>query len=667
MKKFKFKSIFAIMMSAAMLCSACGSTEESNKLTADTIPFPSVETEKKEESKYETTGKYIVQNGKTDYKIVVQKDASALISVAASELQYFFEEATGIILPIIDDEGLTYGEQGKYLSIGENNLSVGDGSANLTIDKTVLKNSGLRVQTKGETVFMYGGSDQGSLYAVYDFLKDAFHYEFYYEDVYELDENVTELPLRKYDITNVPDFDFRAAHTGKFKANDMLAYRYYENANASTDMLIHGTIGQSGDGQLLRYYIPIVENSTYTPFFEAYPELAKYKPYTGKWQSVGSGSPQVCFNAQGDAESYEKLVECLAEILEDSLIKDTDKNHKRFVFGGSDDTNYCTCKTCKEKKEEYGSDAGSFIKLCNDVKVKVDAWLQEDGNEGYYREGWSLEPLVYHGYKVPPIKNGKATITCVEGVKPYYAPIGYDWTREYDDPANALYKEYLDGWGKVAGDNQITCWYYGTNFNHYLMPFNGYESVQTHLQATAKVGCSKMMIEIQDNSQGKTTGFDMLKNWLYSKMMWDADCDITALIDSWHKAVYGDASSIMSDLFTEVRINMYEMAKNGYGGIYLNPKSDKYYSQSLLERWINKVDEAYAVLENTNATDAQKEMVVAEKVSYLWLMIEIYGDNLPSGVSLAYKNEFFRCASYAGISNYSQHDLINNLKSSYLG
>lgn len=672
MKNFKLQSLLAIILSVTTLCTACKKPQESSGPSPDTIPFPSIETDKKEDSPYEDTGKYIVKDGATEYKIVVDKDASARTSIAANELQYFFEEATGIILPIVDDEGLTYDEQGKYFSIGENNLSVGEGSANLTIDKTLLKNSGLRVETKGNTVFLYGGSDQGSIYAVYDFLKDAFGYEFYYEDVYEIDKNVTELPLRKYDITNVPDFDYRTAHTGKFKANTTLAYRYYETATADTDMLIHGTTSQSGDGQLLRYYIPLGDNAAYTPFFEAYPELAEYEEYTEKWKGinlVNGTTPQVCFNAQGDEESYSKLVECLAKILEDSLIKDTNEDHKKFIFGGSDDTNHCGCDACKKTIEDYGSVSASLIKLCNDVKQAVDEWLALSENECYYIDGWSIEPLVYHGYKEPPIKNGEATITCVDGVKPYYAPIGYDWTREFSDADNAIYREYLDGWDKVAGDNDITCWYYGTNFNHYLMPFNCYESIQTHLQATAKVGCSAMMIEVQDNSQGKTTGFDMMKNWLLAKMMWDTDCDMSALVEQWCDAVYGDASSIMADLFSEVRINMSDMAKDfkGTGVIYLDPRREEYYSQSLLERWINKVDEAYAVLENTKATAAQKEMVIAEKVSYLWLMIEIYGDKLPSGVALEYKNEFFRCASEVGMTNYSQHDLINNLKSSYLG
>ena len=52
-------------------------------------------------------GSYIVKQGKTDYVIVTENNPDADITTAASELQTFFEEATGINLIFKQDKATT--------------------------------------------------------------------------------------------------------------------------------------------------------------------------------------------------------------------------------------------------------------------------------------------------------------------------------------------------------------------------------------------------------------------------------------------------------------------------------------------------------------------------------------------------------------------------------
>ena len=100
----KFKKLISIFISIMVFFSA----------TACTSPKPEEESYKEQN----VTDKYIVQNGQTDYVIVVPENTPSTIKEAASELIYFFKEATNITLEQCTDNGLAYAEENKYISLG---------------------------------------------------------------------------------------------------------------------------------------------------------------------------------------------------------------------------------------------------------------------------------------------------------------------------------------------------------------------------------------------------------------------------------------------------------------------------------------------------------------------------------------------------------------------
>ena len=58
------------------------------------------------------TDKDIIANGTSDYKILIPSDASSNTELAASELQFFLEDATGVRLAIAEETQDLSG--GKY-------------------------------------------------------------------------------------------------------------------------------------------------------------------------------------------------------------------------------------------------------------------------------------------------------------------------------------------------------------------------------------------------------------------------------------------------------------------------------------------------------------------------------------------------------------------------
>ena len=69
-----------------------------------------------------TTDKQILVNGNTDYKIVVPEEQDDYIKNASLDMKDILFESTGATFPIITDEGLTYSEDTKYISLGNTTI-----------------------------------------------------------------------------------------------------------------------------------------------------------------------------------------------------------------------------------------------------------------------------------------------------------------------------------------------------------------------------------------------------------------------------------------------------------------------------------------------------------------------------------------------------------------
>jgi hypothetical protein len=150
------------------------------------------------------TQDYLVKDGKSDYKIVVSKDAPAVILTNVNTMVNYIKQATGIVLPIVTDENVSYTEQEKIISIGYNALC-----KQLNLDASNLGASGLRILTKGKSIFIYGKTDDGTRCGLYEFLNQILDYEFYAEGCVSIAMNVKNIPLMNYDITDLPDFELR--------------------------------------------------------------------------------------------------------------------------------------------------------------------------------------------------------------------------------------------------------------------------------------------------------------------------------------------------------------------------------------------------------------------------------------------------------------------------
>lgn len=130
---------------------------------------------------YTETNKYILENGATEYKIVMAENVTTELEYARKELVNLFKEATGVTLETVSGANLSHSASGKYFLLGNTKLYETSG---LNVDLSALKSDAARIITKDNTVYFLGGSDSGVLYAVYDFLNLTLNFEAYAKTCY---------------------------------------------------------------------------------------------------------------------------------------------------------------------------------------------------------------------------------------------------------------------------------------------------------------------------------------------------------------------------------------------------------------------------------------------------------------------------------------------------
>ena len=104
----------------------------------------------------------------------------ALHSEAIGELQYFFQQATGLNLSVELDEGKTHEANAKYISLGRTSALADSG---ISVDYSTLGRQGFQIETKDQSIYICGET-KGILWGVYELLHTLLDYEMYSNEYY---------------------------------------------------------------------------------------------------------------------------------------------------------------------------------------------------------------------------------------------------------------------------------------------------------------------------------------------------------------------------------------------------------------------------------------------------------------------------------------------------
>lgn len=213
---------------------------------------------------------------------------------------------------------------------------------------------------------------------------------------------------------------------------------------------------------------------------------------------------------------------------------------------------YCLCDECRKVIEEEKSNTGPIIRFVNQVAKEFPDKI--------------ISTLAYYYSMVPP-----AVTKPLDNVQIMYC--GGD----------------LAAWGKIA--RHIYVWNYVVNYFHYQSPYPSLFQAQPQVRDQVSKGANEFFIQ---GNIDYGMEFAELRLYLYSRIAWNPNIDVSATINDFLKNYYGAAAPYIRkyiDLITEE----YEKTKSVKPLIINTPPSyyqDTYLSQQNLEAYNSIFDQA---------------------------------------------------------------------------
>lgn len=623
----------------------------------------------------EETENVFVANGLTDYKIVIPENKSNLLSRAKDEFVYLFSQATGIEMKVVSDVGLTHSEDNKYISIGETTLL---NTSGVVIDKKQLTNDGVRIVTKDKTVFLCGGSDYGTIYSVYDFMTIYFDFECYFQDCFEIKKGVQNLKLYDFDVTDIPDLEFRSVAIGSVREisadynKDNWKYRFRMPLTYGNKLMpVHkDPTDRSSPSHGVHNSLDWLDPSKW---LESHP----------KW--FATGGVEICYTAHGDEEELELMITECANVVAAHLKlypKDLYPLYDYITLTCQDNWLNCTCPACEAEKKECGAYSGSVVKFLNRLNVKVKAWMEQPENAEYKREGFSIVFFAYHNYELAPVVLDEATNLLKpisdeyyldEGVSVYLAPSRtFDFCSPIYAEINDDGRKNLESWTALGGD--ILLWTYQTNFWHYFYPIDTFAFYyQDAFEYFAANNVVLMFNQNQGNQFGGSTAWHSLKAYLDYKLQWDSSLDAGVLIDKYMNAMFGEAAPYMNELYRQMhmQVSYVNSLQEGFALVIITGHVDKaeYWPYLMVNKWLDICDQAYQSIEKYKETDPvlyekYKRHIDLEWLSPAYMMITLHGSVAPVEKLSQIKSNFIKIVDYYGITQVNENVTITGFLNS---
>ena len=547
------------------------------------------------------TKDFLVKDGKTEYKIVYGDNCGKLTEFAVKELRELFFESTGVVLTATTDRETQYSSESKFLSIGNNKYSA---SAGVTAYEKDTFKEGFIIKTVGKSIIISGAYDEGNLFGVYAFLEKEFNFDCFSNDCYYIDKVSEDVSFKKYDVRDIPDLAIRSCGNSFITNYEKTTYRMrYTYRNAPN--LFAGISGV----HTIFHYLPKEK------YFNDYRE----------WYSVDG--TQCCYTAHGDDKKYTALLNEVFDKAKTEYIKNPQANI--FIFSQEDKYTWCNCAKCEEIIGKYGSESATMILFINDLIDKINEWFSSSEGVQYKRD-FRIMTLAYQKSITPPkskdIKLKDEGMIC-------FASDNMDYYHNINEENNVSYYTAFQGWKDFC--NNISVYTYQTNFNHFLAPFDNFNTLQSFYKFCASMNCYWFYDLGQGRQSSGATGWMILKNYIASKLAWNTELNMGELINKFFKNYYGEASDEMYQYFLSFRANSKNNIEYGkiarLGSIFADLLVKEYWPKNILEEWMQSVDRSIEKIENIKYTDKQRydllyNHITMERVSLCYLMVGVYAN-----------------------------------------
>lgn len=608
----------------------------------------------------------IVTKGKSDYKIVVDEAYSVTIGTAISEFNTFLYEATKCELEVVTDANATYSETAKYISFGENAVQE---SAKVEFSADTDKKDSFMIDTVGNSVFVLGASDTGTLYGAYELLHYLVGFEFYGVEMYEMQTNVASVPLMDFNVLEIPSFAARRTGFRFIRENTTVLNRLrYESEVGS--LTIGNLTGHTSLG-----FLPVAQYLN-----EEIPE-----DYHPEWYDNAIDPMQLCYTAHGDEASLQKMLEAAFATLKSAMIRQPEAEWCNFSM--TDSTAWCGCPACKAEEQKYnGSMVAAHIKFLNRLAEMSYEWFETEEGKPHARD-LKFEFYAYMQLEAPPVaeKNGEfvavdESVICHEKVYPTLAMTKANYTLSLkNDQKNAQIYRNMRAWEALTKDSGTLCYFYCSNYSEFLVPYDTFGAMYELYNESARLGSYRMYnLGHQGGERGFTTGFNNLKIYLDSKLAWNVKQDYGQLIDNFFNDVYKEASPHMRAIFDGFRA-LSEYNTQAYPDYYLSASiypgpsyvRAEIWPRTLLETWRGKISEAVQAIEYLKELDLERyeityKYITVERIWIDYLLYQLYINEYSATEQKKLKMELYNDLELADTREINERSSIAPFKQELL-
>ena len=558
---------------------------------------------------FDESGYKILSGGVSEYLVVLPANPVPNEYLAAEELNYFLNAATGASLPVVREDQYTVTQASSVISIG--NTAYAD-EQNVKTDGS-LGRSGYIMKTVEQQLFIRSDGDgMGCVYAVYDLLESIIGYRYYHKDEIYFEQKDT-IELYDYDIVADPSFDFRAISTWNaflYANPDYMRRTRTVRKDAGfawSEMHTQTGIRESTAG--------VVPKATW---FEQY----KYGT-TDK-----DGKPNHWFSPLGDQlcwtageEMYEQAAKDIFEMAQ------TSPDATYFEIGQADTVSACSCSRCAAAKADWAkNDAGLQVHFLNRVAYYLNQMMDEEFPGRKIR----LVAFAYYFTEEAPVKqeNGKwvayseKVVPVFDNIDFFFTPIGADYSKGLTDVENQDVYNHLKQWSDFlqGKKNQLMLYTYDTNFHYFFYNFNNFATFGMQAKTYSDLGVD--FIHSQGANNTNQPCFQEMRYFVESQLLWDTSRNYDDLANEFMQHFYKDASVDIRAYYDLTRMR-YEQAAvlNGknFNTIYSNIGDREIWTEGVVDAIDQIFARAYEKIEHYKTDDPDMYVKLRDRIKELEL------------------------------------------------
>lgn len=461
--------------------------------------------------------------GNTDCVIVLPEQPTRLEQRAADELQLWLGEITGAEFTIVPD---TTPAQERELNVGRTNrvpAALLDG----------IPREGYRLAVAGERLFLLGGEQGGALVAVLAFLEEDLGVRWYGPAIPQgsWDELTRALNAKRWPVgeVRVPrQPDLRPAIVPRtaepaFPLRHLSWQRSY-NPWALRNRVNGGYVHQYGQhsyatgGLFVHTYHRLVPPKEH---FEQHPEYYSLVGGKRRWEQA-----QICLTNPAVAAIAARTAAVTLR-----AIPESQRPNRYLVDVSAEDwLGDCECEQCKALEAETGTYSGvalTFVNRIAELLADEFPWA-------------TVTTLAYRQSKTPPTRDIAAhPQVAVRFCTDFGASFNWPYHSFYDDHMAELAEQrgWFERWQQLSP--RMHLWIYPHQYRNHLAPMPSIRAVADNLRYFAERNAESVYVQ---QSIGVDQGREIMRYWLFAKLMWNPALDIEDLIRDFVWGYYGEAA-----------------------------------------------------------------------------------------------------------------------------